>query len=159
MSTYRCTCTYYKIALDRPHLNEDSVSASLKEMSKRFQILIRPKINWRPVNPASYGTGFANVLSWSCITIMKWTSPLNETGIEQQKLLLLISNLYIKIAWFSILRRNKGFQPSLGCRRMRRKIDNEAGCLILQNCKSDIKEEFPRSPKWYPHSQKEVLAC
>ena len=26
-------------ALDRPHLNEDSVSASLKEVSKRFQIL------------------------------------------------------------------------------------------------------------------------
>ena len=35
----RCTYRYHKIALDRPHLNEDSVSASLKEVSKRFQIL------------------------------------------------------------------------------------------------------------------------
>ena len=33
--TYR----YHRIASDRPHLNEDSVSASLKEVSERFQIL------------------------------------------------------------------------------------------------------------------------
>ena len=35
----RCTYRYHKIALDRPHLNEDSVSASLQEVSKWFQIL------------------------------------------------------------------------------------------------------------------------
>ena len=36
LSTYRFTYTYHKIALDRPYLIEDSVSASLKEVSKRF---------------------------------------------------------------------------------------------------------------------------
>ena len=29
LNTYRCTYTYHKIALDRPHLKEESVSASL----------------------------------------------------------------------------------------------------------------------------------
>ena len=39
LNTYRCTYTYHKIALDRPHLKEESVSASLKEVSTQFQIL------------------------------------------------------------------------------------------------------------------------
>ena len=60
MSTY----AYHKIALDRAHLNEDSVSASLEEVSKRFQL---------PVTPASYGSGFANVISLPCLIIMKIT--------------------------------------------------------------------------------------
>ena len=38
LNTYRCTYTYHKIALDRPQLKEESVSASLKEASTRFQI-------------------------------------------------------------------------------------------------------------------------
>ena len=39
LSTYRCAYTYHTIALERQNLKEDSVSASLRDVSKRFQIL------------------------------------------------------------------------------------------------------------------------
>ena len=39
LSTYGCAYTYHKIALERQNLKEDSVSASLNFLSKRFKIL------------------------------------------------------------------------------------------------------------------------
>ena len=39
LSTYGCAYTYHKIALERQNLKEDSVSASLKDVSKRSKYL------------------------------------------------------------------------------------------------------------------------